>query len=51
MNITRSPRDRMVIAIEHVCVKFYDAITKKKAWAYVNEINVLNYIMCPIVTK
>ena len=41
----------MVSAMEHLCVGYYDAITKKKAWAHVNERNVVNYIMCPTVTK
>ena len=27
------------------------AISKKKAWAHVNERNFVNYIMCPSVTK
>ena len=30
---------------------YYDAISKKKARAHVNERNVVNYIMCPAVTK
>ena len=50
-NITRSPGDRMVSAVEHFCVGYYDSITKKKARAHVNERNVVNYIMCPAVTK
>ena len=50
-NITHSPRDQMVSAIEHLCVGYYDAITKKKVQAHVNERNVVNYIMCPTVTK
>ena len=50
-NITRSPGDRMVSAVEHLSVGYYDAITKKKARAHVNERNVVNYIMCPAVTK
>ena len=50
-NITHTLGDRMVSAVEHLCVGYYDAISKKKAWAHVNERNVLNYIMCPTVTK
>ena len=50
-NITHTPGDRMVSAVEHLCVGYYDAISKKKARAHVNERNVLNYIMCPAVTK
>ena len=34
-----------------MCVGYYDAISKKKARAHVNERNFLNYIMCPAVTK
>ena len=45
-NITNTPGDRMVSAVEHLCVGYYDAITKKKARAHVNERNVVNYIMC-----
>ena len=30
---------------------YYDAISKKKAQAHMNEWNVVNYIMCPVVTK
>ena len=41
----------MVSAIEHLCVGYYDAISKEKPRAHVNERNVLNYIMCPTVTK
>ena len=41
----------MVSAFEHICVGYYDSITKKKVWAHVNERNVVNYIMCPVVTK
>ena len=41
----------MVSAVEHFCVGYYDSITKKKARAHVNERNVVNYIMCPAVTK
>ena len=37
--------------VEHICVGYYDSITKKKVWAHVNERNVVNYIMCPAVTK
>ena len=44
-NITHSPRDQMVSAIEHLCVGYYDAITKKKACAHVNQRNVVKYIM------
>ena len=43
--------DRMVSAVEHLCVGYYDAISKKKARAHINERNVLNYIMCPTVTN
>ena len=50
-NITHSSGDRMVSAVEHLCVGYYDASTKKKAWAHVNERNVGNYIMCLVVTK
>ena len=50
-NITHTRGDRMVSAVEHLCVGYYDAISKKKAWAHVNETNILNYIMCPAVTK
>ena len=41
----------MVSAVEHLCVGYYDAISKTKAQAHVNERNVLNYIMYPTVTK
>ena len=41
----------MVSAMEHLCVGYYYAITKKKDWAHVNERNILNYIMCPVVTR
>ena len=41
----------MVSAFEHICVGYYDSITKKKVRAHVNERNVVNYIMCPVVTK
>ena len=41
----------MVSVVEHMCVGYYDAISKKKAQAHVNERNVVNYIMCPVVTK
>ena len=34
-----------------MCVGYYDAISKKKARAHVNEWNVVNYIMYPAVTK
>ena len=50
-NITHTLGDRMVSAVEHLCVGYYDAISKKKARAHVNERNVLNNIMCPEVTK
>ena len=50
-NITHTPGDRMVSAVEHLCVGYYDAISKKKAQTHVNERNVLNYIMCPAETK
>ena len=50
-NITHTLGDRMVSAVEHLCVGYYDAISKKKARAHVNEMNVLNYIMCPTMTK
>ena len=46
-NSTHTPGDRMVSAVEHLCVGYYDAISKKKA----HERNILNYIMCPTVTK
>ena len=49
--IIRSLRDRMVSVIEHFCVGYYDSITKKKARAHVNEPNVVNYIMCPVVER
>ena len=48
---TRSPRDRMVNAVEHLCVGYYDVITKHKAQAHINKRNVVNYIMCPSMTK
>ena len=51
MNITRNPGDRMVSAMEHLCMGYYDVIMKKKAWAHVNERNVKNYIMCPVELK
>ena len=41
----------MVSFVEHLCMGYSDAISKKKAWAHVNERNVVNYIMCPAVTK
>ena len=50
-NITHTPGDRMVSALEHLCVGYYDAISKKKARTHVNERNVVNYIMCLVVTK
>ena len=50
-NITHTPDDRMVSVVEHLCVGYYDVILKKKAQAHVNERNVVNYIMCPTVTK
>ena len=43
-NIIHTPSDRMVSAVEHLCVGYYDAISKKKAWAHVNERNVLNHV-------
>ena len=51
MNIIRTPGDRMVSIVEHMCVGYYNAISKKKARAHVNERNVVNYIMCLVVTK
>ena len=50
-NITPTLGDRMVSVVEHLSVGYYDAISKKKAGAHVNERNVLNYNMCPTVTK
>ena len=50
-NIIHTPGDRMVSVVEHLCVGYYYANLKKKAPAHVNERNVLNYIMCPTVTK
>ena len=50
-NITHTLGDQMVSAVEHLYVGYYDAISKKKARAHINERNVLNYIMCPVVTK
>ena len=50
-NIAHKPGDPMVSAVEHLCVGYYDAISKKKARAHVNERNVLTYIMCPAMTK
>ena len=41
----------MVSAVEHLCVGYYDVITKKKARAHVNERNVVNNVMCPTVAK
>ena len=41
----------MVSVVEHLCVGYYYNISKKKALAHVNERNVVNYIMCPAVTK
>ena len=41
----------MVSAVKHLCVGYYDTITKKKIWAHVNERHVLNYIMCLDMTK
>ena len=40
----------MVSVVEHLCVGYYDAISKKKARQHVNERNVLNY-MCPTMIK
>ena len=50
-NITHTPGDRMVSVVEHLCVGYYDAISKKKARAHVNERNIINYIMCPTVNE
>ena len=50
-NTTHTPGDQMVSAVEHLRLRYYDAISKKKAHAHVNERNVLNYIMGPAVTK
>ena len=50
-NITHTLGDRMVNVVEHLCMGYYDAISKKKARAHVHERNVVNYIMCPVVTK
>ena len=50
-NITHTPGDRMVSAVEHLCVGYYDATSKKKVGSHVNESNVLNYIVCPTMTK
>ena len=36
-NITHTPGDRIVSAVENICVGYYDAISKKKARAHVNE--------------
>ena len=41
----------MVNAVEHLCVGYYDVITKHKAQAHINKRNVVNYIMCPSMTK
>ena len=41
----------MVSVVEHMCVGYYDTISKKKAQAHVYEYNVVNYIMCLAVTK
>ena len=51
MNITRIPGHRMVSVVDHMCVVYYNAISKKKTRAHVNKRNVVNYIMCPVVTK
>ena len=50
-NITRSSGEQMVSVVEHICIAYCNSITKKKVRAYVNERNVVNYIMCPNVTK
>ena len=50
-NITRSPGERMVSVVEHICAGYYDSVTKKKVWAHVKERNIVNYIMCSVVTK
>ena len=49
-NITHTPGDRMVSVVEHLCVGYYDAISKKKVRAHVNERNVVNSIMSSAVT-
>ena len=41
----------MVSVVEHMCVVYYGAISKKKVRAHINECNIVNYIMCPTVTK
>ena len=41
----------MVSTVEHLCVGYYDTISKKKAQAHVNERNIVKYIMCPTITK
>ena len=41
----------MVSIVEHLCVGYYNATTKKKAQRHVNERNVINYITCLVVTK
>ena len=41
----------MVSIVEHLCVGYYDKISKKQPRAHVNERNVVNYIMCLVVTK
>ena len=50
-NITHTLGDRMVNVVEHLCMGYYDTISKKKGQAHVNYRNVLNYIMCRMVTK
>ena len=50
-NIAHSMGNRMVNVVEHLCMGYYDPISKKKAQAHVNERNVVNYIMCPTMTK
>ena len=50
-NITHTPGDWIVSAVENLCLGYYDAISKNKARAHVNERNVLNNIMCLAVTK
>ena len=49
-NITCSLCERMVSAVDHISVGYYDSITKKVR-AHVNERSVVNYIMCPAMTK
>ena len=35
-NIAHSPSEWMVSVLEHICVSYYDSITKKKVRAHVN---------------